>query len=307
MKTHLTLDQLTAFVTAAEQPSFSAAARTLGRAQSAVSVAIANLEDDLGVALFDRSGHKPVLTPQGTALLEEARTILRGCTRLERKAHQLMEGVENRVTLATDELIPEATTLAVLTRFAEAWPEVELELLMGALGDIGHMVATGRADVGYLVPLLAPEPHAPARLVGQVRFVPVAAPAHPLAGRKGLELEEVEQHRQIIVASRGGERVLDERRCLRPWWCDGNAAIQGLVRRGAGWAFLPEHAVRKDVESGLLTVLHFAFHPVPHAAPAYVTWTQAHHAGPAARWLRDVLTEELRQVARNTADWWRAS
>lgn len=70
------LEQLNCFVTAAETGSFSAAARKLGKAQSAVSMAISNLEIDLNLELFQRSGRTPVLTDAGRALLETASSVL---------------------------------------------------------------------------------------------------------------------------------------------------------------------------------------------------------------------------------------
>lgn len=287
------LDQLETFITAAEAGSFSAASRHLSRAQSAVSTAVANLETDLGVLLFDRSGHRPVLTDAGKALLQESRHVLDACSRLEHFADKLSEGVESRVTLAADDLIPERVVSSVLNHFGNRWPDIELELLMGALGDIGEMVASGRADLGYIVPLSPLPVTAPAHVVGNVRFIPVAAPWHPLAGRGGLEKHEVAAHRQILVSSRSGERVLDERIAIRPWWCDGNPAIHALVRSGTGWAFLPEHAIQEDLSEKRLVQLHFAFHPTPHAATAYVMWTTARHTGPATRWLRESLTQSL--------------
>ncbi len=61
----VSLDQLQAFVAAAEAGSFSGAARVLRKAQSAVSTQVANLETDLGLALFNRTGRNPILTPAG--------------------------------------------------------------------------------------------------------------------------------------------------------------------------------------------------------------------------------------------------
>ncbi len=77
----VSLDQLQAFVAAAEAGSFSGAARTLRKAQSAVSTQVANLETDLGVELFSRAGRNPVLTAAGERLLSEARVVL------ERREH----------------------------------------------------------------------------------------------------------------------------------------------------------------------------------------------------------------------------
>ena len=81
------LEQVRLFVEVAERRSFSAVARVAGRAQSAVSNAIALLESDLGLVLFERSsGRQPQLTEAGAALLEDARELLRQCERLEGRA-----------------------------------------------------------------------------------------------------------------------------------------------------------------------------------------------------------------------------
>lgn len=72
----MTLDQIRTFVTVADSGSFRSGAARLMRVQSAVSHAIANLESELGLQLFDRSGYRPVLTAEGQALLAHARDIL---------------------------------------------------------------------------------------------------------------------------------------------------------------------------------------------------------------------------------------
>src|SRR5476649_1638638 len=117
------LDQLRLFVSVAEQRSFSAVARDQRKAQSAVSSAIALLEADLGVNLFDRSsGRQPRLTEAGSALLEEAREVLRQCERLNGRALALMRGQEARLRLAQDEAMPYQPVLDSLEALAEQFP-----------------------------------------------------------------------------------------------------------------------------------------------------------------------------------------
>ena len=72
----VSLDQLRTFIAAADEGSFSAAGRRLGRAQSVVSQTMANLESQLGVRLFERSGRYPVLTAEGRTLLADARAVI---------------------------------------------------------------------------------------------------------------------------------------------------------------------------------------------------------------------------------------
>src|SRR5512142_2151143 len=74
--TPLNSDQLLAFAAVARERGFSRAARRLARTQSAVSQAVARLEEDLGARLFLRQGRVTELTPAGRLLLERAERVL---------------------------------------------------------------------------------------------------------------------------------------------------------------------------------------------------------------------------------------
>jgi DNA-binding transcriptional LysR family regulator len=96
-----TLDQLRVFLTVVDAGSFAAAARRLGRATSVVSYAIANLEAQLGVLLFDRqSTRKPQLTEAGRTVLSEARTITNGINELRAKVRGLSRASRQKFTLS---------------------------------------------------------------------------------------------------------------------------------------------------------------------------------------------------------------
>lgn len=93
---NLSLDSVQLLVAVADSGSFSAAARQLGKAQSAVSTAIAHLEVDLGLTLFDRSGRLPRLTAHGERMLAEARALLAQQGQWQAVAAELAAGVEPR-------------------------------------------------------------------------------------------------------------------------------------------------------------------------------------------------------------------
>jgi len=98
----VSLDQLRTFLAAADEGSFSAAGRRLRRAQSVVSQSLANLEGQLGVKLFDRSGHRPVLTDKGRALLADARTVAGDVDLLKARAKNLAGGLEPELSVTVD-------------------------------------------------------------------------------------------------------------------------------------------------------------------------------------------------------------
>jgi len=103
------LDQLQVFLTVVETGSFAAARRKLGRATSAVSHAIANLEQQLGVQLFDRDRtRKPTLTAIGSSVLSEARTVSVGVDSLRAKISGMLGGLESELSIVVDVMLPAA-------------------------------------------------------------------------------------------------------------------------------------------------------------------------------------------------------
>src|SRR5829696_6691646 len=93
-------------VTVVEAGSFSAAARKLGRVQSAVSTAMTNLEAQLGITLWDRRERRATLAPEGKAVLGVARRVLSEVDALRRVAAGLAEGLEVAVSLCVDAVFP---------------------------------------------------------------------------------------------------------------------------------------------------------------------------------------------------------
>lgn len=125
----LTLDQMRVLIAVSEAGSFSGGAERLGRAQSAVSYAIGNLEAQLGVTLFDRSGYRPVLTPEGRMLLADARAILLKVDTLRARARGFGEGVELGLDIALDPQFPLTVASRALKELQDAYPLVSVRVL----------------------------------------------------------------------------------------------------------------------------------------------------------------------------------
>jgi DNA-binding transcriptional LysR family regulator len=102
----VSLDQLRTFIAAVDEGSFSAASRKLRRAQSVVSETVSNLEDQIGVLLFDRSGRYPKLTPAGIVLLADARSIVTGVDLLKARAKGMAIGLEPELSVVVDVFYP---------------------------------------------------------------------------------------------------------------------------------------------------------------------------------------------------------
>ncbi len=286
----LSLESLQWLVVVAERGSFSAAARVLGKAQSAVSTGIANLEIDLGLTLFDRSGRLPRLTLAGERMVAEARALLAQQGQLQAVAAELAAGVEARLTLAIDDgsLLP--WLAPVLEQLAGRYPSLELELLFPMMEDLDEMLLSGRAQLGVGYQGMT-TPAALARFgLGQMAMPLVVAPGHPLAQMAAPALADLGRYRQLLVTGRqpGVER---ERFRLSTtiWWAEGDLSVLELVKRGLGWASVPAFLLTDALARGEVVRLPDAALPVIPALPIELLWPSARALGPAAQWLRQAL------------------
>ncbi|XKE45894.1 LysR family transcriptional regulator [Halomonas organivorans] len=288
------LDQLEVLIACAERGSFSAAARHLGRAQSAVSTAIGHLEADLGCTLFDRRGRLPRLTEAGDALVHEARAVIRQCQRLESRALAIAQGEEARLVLAIDEALVEMPQVdETLEALAHHYPALQLTLLYGAQGDIARWVEDRTADLGILLGRLGRGPLLEGVPIAHLRQVLVVGRDHPLAGRPSPTPGDLAAHRQLLIASRSeGEAAAPL--SAQFWRLNSFYSMAELATRGLGWALVPEHIAQyPPFRDHLVALSGEALGTLPVIEVETVSRRDAAQ-GPIARWLRRILGERFR-------------
>lgn len=297
---NLSLEQLRTLLAAADGGSFSAAARQLGKAQSVVSSAIANLEADLDLGLFDRSGRYPQLTSAGERIVAQARAVLASSEQLQAVALELHGGVESRLTLAIDDDSQLSWVAEVLSRFAEAFPAIELELLFPMLEDLTHLLREGRAQLGISYERLQPSPELEFHALGRLAMPIVAAPTHPLATLVKVGLDHLRLERQLMVTGQrgGGER---ERFRFSPnvWWVEGDWGLLELTKRGLGWGSVPQYLLQGPLARGEVVLLPVDFLAQQQSLGLELLWRRDRSLGPAGRWLKEALVAHARQVFRD--------
>lgn len=119
-----------AFLIAAEEGSFSAAARALNMAQPTLGRQIEALEQDLNVTLFERDGRGIVLTPSGVELLEYARQMGDAAGAFSLAAHGQSQAIEGRVSIAAAEMFAATTLPPIIAALREVEPHLEIELVV---------------------------------------------------------------------------------------------------------------------------------------------------------------------------------
>jgi DNA-binding transcriptional LysR family regulator len=293
----VSLDQLRAFIAAVDQGSFSAGARKLHRAQSAVSELVSNLEAQIGVVLFDRSERYPKLTPAGVLLVADARSIVANVDLLKARAKGISGGLEPELSAVVDVLFPIEAIAESAREFRDRFPHTPLRLYVEALGGAYQPVLDGRCSLGIVGSLpISPDSMTLERLQA-VQMVMVATPDHPLAMIKGIIPKlELAKHVQLVLTDRSELTSGREFGVMSPFtWRLGDLfAKHAFLLKGLGWGGMPQHAVKQDMAEGRLAKLSVEDLPeesliLPMSA-AYLT---AKPPGPAGRWL----IERLRQCS----------
>jgi len=288
MRDRFSLDQIRTFIAAAETGSFSAAARKLGRAQSAVSDLIKRFEEETGVILFDRSTRSPTLTAEGKLLLADARAIAGAADKLNFRAHGMKKGVEPELCAVMDVYFPVQAMAEAASDFREAFPATPLRLYVEVLGGALQPVLDGRASfavVGGPTPI--PGDCASEPLQG-VEIVIVAASSHPLAQIEGpVSRENLAAHVQLVLTERNSAAPGREYGVLSPttWRLADLYAKQAFLLSGLGWGSMPRHAIARELDDGRLKILHLVENPNLVSAEMAVVYRVASPPGPAGRWL----------------------
>lgn len=288
------LDQLRIFLAVAEEGSFGAAARRMGRAVSAISYGIAQLEAQLGVTLFEREGsRRPVLTEDGRGLLVEAKSVADGIDHLLAKTQSLHAGLESEVSLVVDVMLPGEVTASVLRDFREMFPTVALRLQVEALGAVAGCVLDGGADLAIGGPVLSDHVQLERQTIGAVELVPVAAPGHPLAS-DDVQPGESRKHLQLVLSDRSPLTEGREFSVLSPqsWRLADLGAKHALLKEGIGWGNMPRHTVSDDLAAGRLCELDLPEKPGANYTLSAL-WRRDARPGPATSWLIDAIRERL--------------
>jgi DNA-binding transcriptional LysR family regulator len=289
----ITLDALAVLDSIERHGSFAAAAEVLHRVPSAITYAVQKLEEDLGIAIFDRSGHRAQLTEAGRELLKEGRRLLQAATELEARAKRVATGYEVELRIAVDDLVPMERLFPLLEEFYLSACGTRIKLLMEVYGGAWDALVTGRADLVIGAPSDGPTGGGySTHPLGLVQWAFMLAPTHPLASAaEPLPPEVIVQHRSIAAA--------DSSRNLPPrtmGLLSGQDVLtvpdmRSKIRfqcAGLGVGFLPLHLTRTDVQAGRLVIRQVVETRI--GTPLFIAWRTAQR-GKALAWFLERLED----------------
>jgi DNA-binding transcriptional LysR family regulator len=291
----LTLDQFKVFAAVAQDGSFSATARRMNRAQSAVTYAIQKLEDQLGLLLFDRAGYRPTLTEAGTALLPRAMRIVSEVEAFSDQARGITQGLEAELPLVVDAMFPMPRIVDALRVFRERYPTVPTRIYVASLGATTNLVLDGTCTFGLALSFATQGVSLKTHPIDTVSIVAVAAPCHPLAAfRRPISTDELQQHVQLVLTDNSGRTANRDHGVLsrRNWRLSDLGAKHTMLLGGLGWGGMPLHMVKADLEAGRLCRIQpeeWGFAADGVELPMSLIHRSDHLLGPAALWLSEWL------------------
>ena len=189
---------LKAFVAVVNQGSFSEAAEQLHLTQSATSKRVANLEHQLNAPLFDRIGRSIGLTEAGKALLPRAREILQSVDDTQQMIDDLSGQVRGQLKVATSHHIGLHRLPKILQRFAQAYPDVQLQLQFQDSEKANQAVIKGEVDMAIIT--LSDKPHTSLnqQIVWPDPLDIVVSPLHPLAQLTNITIDDLSQYPAVL-------------------------------------------------------------------------------------------------------------
>lgn len=260
----MSIDEIQTFLAIVELGGFTRAAQRLHRSQPAISRRLEILEDDLGAPLFERLRGRAKLTEAGRAFLPHAEAVLASLRDGRDAVRGLQTGMEGAVSLALVGTLADTHIVDALRRFAAQSRHVQLELRTAPSGEVTDLVRRGEATLGLRY-YTSDRPELVCLDAGSEAMLVVAAPGHPLAGRRVAQTHLLAGERWVGFPPRPGEqgagqilaRQLSSAGLDRAdvTLIDSLTAQKRLAQAGFGLALVPESSVRDELRRGALVTL----------------------------------------------------
>lgn len=269
--------------------SFEAAAQELHKVRSALTYTIRKFEERFKIEIYDRSGHRAILTETGRALLEQGRHLIELSNQIIDNVKQISTGWEPIVKVAYDEILSIDPLFNLVKQFQKQAPGTSLELQSEVLGGCMDALIHHRVSIaiGFPGPLPSKE-ELIFEAIGKTQFVFAVAPHHPLAKIKGiLSTDLIKKYHAIVTKDSAKQTPLRSAMLL-----SGQSRITfssiALKKQaqilGLGVGFLPYNLIKENIKDGSLIVKEVERQQQP--VYLYIGWNKT-VAGKAHQWIID--------------------
>ncbi|WP_100641401.1 LysR substrate-binding domain-containing protein [Marinobacter salexigens] len=257
MYSAITIDALKVLDAINRKGSFAGAAGELFRVPSAISYTVQKLEEDLNVTLFDRSGHRAVLTPAGLYLLEEGRILLDAVENLAHSTRQVAQGWETRLRIGFNSILPAECLFPAIRNFSTLGVPVDVQITEEVFAGTWDALQSRRVDlIVGADDFSKPAGSFTCQNLGTMEFIFAVSPDHPLANAEEPLSEDDISHFPAAVAADssrslppGHAGIFHRQRTLTGTTVDHKIAMQ---KAGLGVGWLPKFRVKELLARGEL-------------------------------------------------------
>ncbi len=258
----ITLRQLEIFIAVAETAQVTKASKKLFVTQSAVSMALAELENQLGGSLFDRHGRSLLLNERGRYLLPLSKEIICQVGNVENVMSEKNDTLSGQINVVASTTIGDYILPYLIGAFKRMHPQVHINMLVHHTRYAESLVLEGRVDVGFVEGQVR-NPDTVERLWFEDELVVVAGPTDPLAHKKIFDVETDFTNTRWIMREKGSGTVAIFQEKMKDYLDQINVimemghpeAIKKAVESGVGLACLSSLTVCREVEHGWLKTL----------------------------------------------------
>lgn len=255
-------ESLSSFIAAADTGSFSAAGRKLKKSQAAISLAIQNLEIDLGFTLFDRDGKYPKLTQQGELVLKDARELMSQYNAFIERSKSISSVEQVKLRIGIDPLVCCHKINEIIQDFSMAFPLVELNIVQQSSESLAQKLTEKTLDFALGVfshDAKSNFEHISAfQLNGSWVVSPTYVEDNQLILDNGVVniKKSVFNQSRILLPSETPLTNIDEVSLTKQiWYVEDIHTLLSFCRNGLGIAYLPNFVVSHDLERGSLNKL----------------------------------------------------
>jgi DNA-binding transcriptional LysR family regulator len=261
----ITLRQLEIFIAVAETAQVTKASKKLFVTQSAVSMALAELENQLGGSLFDRHGRSLVLNARGRYLLPLGKDIIAQVANIETIMSERNDKLSGTINIAASSSVGNYILPYLIGAFKKAHPKVLINMLVYNTKIVEGMVNDGTVDIGFVEGNVGESDDILARPWFMDELVVLTAPADPLANNESFVLERDLPNSRWIMRERGSGTAAIFRDKLKEHLEDVNIvmemghpeSVKRAVESGVGIACLSALTICREVENGWLKSMKF--------------------------------------------------
>lgn len=257
----LSSEQLELILEIIDRGNFSAAARALNRVPSAVSMAIANIEAELNLKLFDRSKNHLSPTEISLSIEPHARLIVNKIRQLEMHLSELSTGLDTSICIGVAADLNQKLLLSGIQQLTQRYPLLNIEMICAPQQELKARLHNNEIDLYVAYSSSNIDTNQRFRLLGVEKFVAAVSPqdAQQLKDSHKNELTTLSELRQIIVASK--QYPLSDPRILVSesyWYTDNLFMAINMVEQGLGWGNFPLSVVNENFSKQSLIRLEFS-------------------------------------------------